>query len=147
MGGNVCPSRPSPKGDGNIARKAYPKEWLYVGHYVDTQGRYILKIGTTNDLERRRKEHTRNYRKAAEYTLPADKEMCMPGDNVAMDFQYDWKLRLSKYNTLRFEDLNRNRWKESKIGVFVRNDRFCTIKKPETVSVVIRREYISPLKC
>ena len=34
------------------------KEYLYVGHYIDDEGNYILKVGTTNDLERRRKEHT-----------------------------------------------------------------------------------------
>ena len=32
------------------------KEFLYVGHYTDTDGFYIVKIGTTNDLDRRRKE-------------------------------------------------------------------------------------------
>ena len=36
------------------------KEYLYVGHYIDKDGNYILKVGTTNDLERRRKEHNRN---------------------------------------------------------------------------------------
>jgi len=39
------------------------KFWLYVGHYIDIYGNYILKVGTTNNLERRRKEHTRNYRR------------------------------------------------------------------------------------
>lgn len=29
------------------------KEYLYVGHYFDVEGNYILKIGTTNDLVRR----------------------------------------------------------------------------------------------
>jgi hypothetical protein len=28
------------------------KEYLYVGHYIDDEGNYILKVGTTNDLER-----------------------------------------------------------------------------------------------
>lgn len=37
------------------------KEFLYVGHYTDTDGNYILKIGTTCDLDRRWKDHTRNY--------------------------------------------------------------------------------------
>ena len=32
------------------------KEFLYVGHYIDTDGNYILKIGTTNDLRRRAAE-------------------------------------------------------------------------------------------
>ena len=34
------------------------KEFLYVGHYIDIDGNYILKIGTTNDLKRRQTEHT-----------------------------------------------------------------------------------------
>jgi hypothetical protein len=28
------------------------KEFLYVGHYIDTDSNYILKIGTTKNLER-----------------------------------------------------------------------------------------------
>lgn len=113
--------------------KAPPKgkEWLYVGHYYDINGHYILKIGTTNDLERRQKEHTRNYRKAKEYTLPADAE-----------FIYDWFTPLSKYNTLRFEDANRAEWQKIGVGQFVRNDRFnCGKHKPKTVKVTIRKTY------
>ena len=40
------------------------KEFLYVGYYYDEQGRFVLKIGTTNDLKRRRYEHNYNYRKS-----------------------------------------------------------------------------------
>ena len=32
------------------------KEFLYVGHYIDTNGNFILKVGTTNDLKRRQTE-------------------------------------------------------------------------------------------
>ena len=107
------------------------KEWLYVGHYTDVKGRYILKIGTTNDLRRRALEHTRNYRKAPDYTLPQDSV-----------FVYDWFLPLSKYNTLRFEDKNREAWKQIGVGEFVRNDRFCCGKrKPKTVKIKIRKVY------
>lgn len=107
------------------------KEWLYVGHYIDTKGRYILKIGTTNDLARRAAEHTRNYRRAKEYTLPAN-----------ASFVYDWYLPLSKYNTLRFEDLNREHWQKLGVGEYVRNDRFnCGKDKPEKVKVIIRKTY------
>ena len=106
------------------------KEFLYVGHYVDSDGHYMLKIGTTNDLERRRKEHTRNYRRSPTYTMPIDQE-----------FSYDWHIKLSKYNTLRYEDRNRSRWKEMNIGEYVRNDRFCCADKPATVSVSIRKTY------
>jgi hypothetical protein len=106
------------------------KEFLYVGHYTDTKGNYILKIGTTNDLERRRKEHTRNYHRAKEYTLPPEDE-----------FSYDWNLPLSKYNTLRYEDKNRERWKAQDVGEFVRNDRFCCRRKPDEITVTIRKVY------
>lgn len=106
------------------------KEFLYIGHYVDTQGRYILKIGTTNNLNRRRTEHTRNYRRAKDYTMPKDSV-----------FIYDWFLALSKYNTLRYEDRNRADWKNLGIGNFVRNDRFCCESKPSMVKVTIRKTY------
>lgn len=110
------------------------KEFLYVGHYYDIYNRYILKIGTTNDLERRRKEHTRNYRKAGEYRMPATSE-----------FVYDFSLPLSKYNTIRFEDKNREAWQNQQIGEFVRNDRFCCATKPELVTITIRKTYTIPL--
>ena len=106
------------------------KEFLYVGHYIDTKGRYILKIGTTNNLERRKQEHTRNYRKTNGYKLPPDKE-----------FVYDFWLPLSKYNTIRFEDRNRERWQAEGVGEFVRNDRFYCAEKPEYVDIVIRKTY------
>jgi hypothetical protein len=106
------------------------KEFLYIGHYTDTDGNYMLKIGTTNDLDRRATEHTRNYRRAKVHTLPPDKK-----------FEYNWHIPLSKYNTLRFEDKNRQRWIEQNIGEFVKNDRFCCKAKPKEVEVVIRKTY------
>lgn len=106
------------------------KEFLYVGHYIDTMGRYILKIGTTNDLDRRKTEHTRNYRKTNGYKLPMDKE-----------FVYDFYLPLSKYNTIRFEDRTRERWQSAGIGTFVRNDRFYCPNKPQYVEITIRKTY------
>ena len=33
------------------------KEYLYVGHYIDTKGNYILKVGTTNNLKNRQRQH------------------------------------------------------------------------------------------
>ena len=110
--------------------KKMQKEYLYVGHYVDTNGKYVLKIGTTNDLQRRKTEHTRNYRRAKKHTLPPNSE-----------FVYDWYIALSKYNTLRFEDSNRQAWANMNIGVFVRNDRFVCDEKPVSISVKIRKEY------
>ena len=106
------------------------KEFLYVGYYIDTCGRYILKIGTTNDLKRRQGEHNRNYRKSPNYTMPATET-----------FHYIWTLKLSKYNTLRFEDRNRKAWQEMGIGEFVRNDRFVLANVPNFVPVKIRKIY------
>ena len=106
------------------------KEFIYVGHYIDEDGHYILKIGTTNNLDRRRAEHNRNYHQASRYTMP-----------VENSFEYDWSLPLSKYNTIRFEDSNRQYWNGLGIGEFVRNDRFCCKTKPNKVTVKIRKVY------
>lgn len=125
----------SPTNRGNEREKMKEKEFLYVGHYTDVDGNYILKIGTTNNLERRRKEHTRNYRRSKAYTMPLDNE-----------FEYLWHLQLSKYNTIRFEDKNREVWQNLGFGEFVRNDRFnCGTCPPAEVVVKIRKEYIIAL--
>ena len=110
------------------------KEYLYVGHYTDTEGNYILKIGTTNDLHRRQQEHNRNYKKSPDHTLS-------PNSN----FEYLWHTKLSKYNTLRYEDLNRELWKQAGVGEFVRNDRFVLHNPPSSVEVRIRKTYNVPL--
>lgn len=106
------------------------KEFLYVGHYIDTNGNYMLKIGTTNDLDRRQTEHTRNYRKAKQFTMPSNSQ-----------FTYDFYIPLSKYNTIRFEDRTRERWQNEGIGEFVRNDRFRCDIKPDFVEITIRKTY------
>ena len=106
------------------------KEFLYVGHYIDTNGNYMLKIGTTNDLNRRQTEHTRNYRRAKQFTMPPDSQ-----------FTYDFYIPLSKYNTIRFEDRTREQWQNEGIGEFVRNDRFRCDIKPNFVEITIRKTY------
>lgn len=110
------------------------KEFLYVGHYTDINGNYILKIGTTNDLDRRRSEHTRNYKRSPNFTMPADGA-----------FEYDFNIPLSKYNTLRYEDRNRQAWIDENVGKFVRNDRFFCENKPEIVKITIKKTYIVQL--
>ena len=110
------------------------KEFLYVGHYIDEEGNYILKIGTTNEPKRRQTEPNRNYRRAKTNTMPKENS-----------FEYDWLLPLSKYNTLRFEDKNRKKWQEQNVGEFIRNDRFICREKPQFVEVTIRKTYIIEL--
>lgn len=106
------------------------KEYLYVGRYYDIDHNYILKIGTTDDLKRRAYEHNHNYRKAKTHTMPRDEK-----------FEYIWTLPLSKYNTLRFEDRNRQRWIDEHFGDFIRNDRFVFAEKPARAIIKIRKEY------
>lgn len=119
-----------------IAEKAQKmgKDLFYVGHYVSTDGKYVLKIGTTNDLRRRRTEHNQNYRRAKQHTLPQGE-----------DFVYDWFIPLSKYNTLRIEDKVREYFQSIGLGVFVKNDRFVCDRKPEFVEITIRKTYKIPL--
>lgn len=93
-----------------------------------------MKIGTTNNLERRAQEHTRNYRKVKRYILPNNEK-----------FVYDWHISLSKYNTIRYEDRNRELWQFMGIGEFVRNDRFVCCKKPDIIPVTIRKTYFVEL--
>ena len=120
----------SPKTSKNGEKIVKNKEFLYVGYYIDTENRFILKIGTTNDLDRRRTEHTRNYHRNKTHTLPPNKK-----------FEYLWSLPLSKYNTIRFEDSNREKWINENIGEFVRNDRFVLTTPPEFVEIAIRKTY------
>ena len=106
------------------------KEYLYVGHYTDTCGNRVLKIGTTNDLKRRRSEHNTNYRRAKNHTMPKN-----------ASFEYLWVHKLSKYNTLRYEDRNRKAWQDLGIGEFVRNDRFVVADSLAEVEITIKKTY------
>lgn len=111
------------------------KEFLYVGHYIDEEGNYILKVGTTNNLERRRKEHNRNY---------LNTPNCPRAENE--EFTYDWYKKLSKYNTLRYEDATKEKWKELEFANYMRNDRFnCGLEPPKTVEITIRKTYVIEL--
>lgn len=119
-----------------FARKSgKDKEFLYVGYYFDTENRFILKVGTTNDLSRRQKEHCIKYRKSPDYTLPKNKT-----------FEYLWCLPLSKYNTLRYEDKTKLKWIEQNIGKYIRNDRFYCENIPEMVEITIKKTYYITIK-
>ena len=134
MNSLLCKSESPSKSEGKIFPSLTDKEFLYVGHYIDINGNYILKVGTTNDLKRRRTEHTRNYKKSPNYTMPPNGT-----------FEYDFWLPLSKYNTLRYEDKNRELWKSLNIGEFIRNDRFVCTNKPDFVEIAIKKTYIVQL--
>ena len=96
------------------------KEYFYIGHYYDPQGNYVLKIGTTNDLDRRKAEHIKNY---------------------GLPFEYNWYIPLSKYTTLRVEDRTREIFKFCGFGEYMRNDRFRFAEKPERVYIQVKKVY------
>ena len=106
------------------------KEFLYVGYYYDVDGNKILKIGTTKDIKERGYEHNHNYRKAKRYTMPREEK-----------FHFIWSHPLSKYNTIRYEDKNRQMWIDNEIGQFVRNDRFVIAESLAEVEIKIRKTY------
>lgn len=106
------------------------KEYLYVGHYVDVNGDYILKIGTAKDLDERQKQHNSYYKKS---------KRCPLAKNSS--FEYDWYIKLSKYNTLRYEDDNKELWQDLGIGEFIQKDRFCCKEKPSQIKIKIKKEY------
>jgi hypothetical protein len=106
------------------------KEFLYVGYYIDVDDNFILKIGTTHDLKERRGRHNRDMRKYRHNPMRDDST-----------FEYIWTKPLSKYNTLRYEDRNRETWKNMGLGTFLRNDRFLLETIPPTIPVKIRKEY------
>lgn len=99
------------------------KEFLYFGYIGDLSAR-TFKIGTTNDLDRRRAEHCRAYK------LP---------------FTYLWHVRLSKWNTLRHEQRTKDAWKKEPTWEYIRNDRFIIPKTTSSISITIRKTYLIEL--
>lgn len=90
---------------------------LQIGEPVN--GVKVIKVGTTNDILRRCKEHLLYYKK---------------------NIKVLWLSPIvSKYTTLRVEDKTKEKWAEN--YKYIRNDRF---EMPETVkklTIKIRKEY------
>lgn len=110
---------------------ASEKEFLYVGCYTDINGNFVLKVGTTDNLKRRQKEHNKYYAEKA--------KKCRMAKNS--NFEYLWHLPLSKYNTLRYEDKTKAAWKNLEIGIYINNDRFVLTEIPEYVEITIKKTY------
>lgn len=107
------------------------KEYLYLGTYKGINGEIVLKIGTTNDLKRRRYQHNTSYRK------PSSKVQ-MPATET---FEYIWTHELSRSNTHRYEDLNKDIWIEMGFGEYVENDRFVFQEMPKSCLIKIKNIY------
>ena len=84
-------------------------------------GENIIKIGTTNNIKRRMKEHLRSYK--CNLTLL-------------------WISPIySKYTTLRVEDSNIRSFREKIDWYYIRNDRFKIPKDTRKVVIKVRKEY------
>ena len=109
--------------------------YVYVGHYTDIDGNYILKVGTTNNIRRRTCEHTAAYKEKKKYQMPKDGQFVM-----------DWYRPVSYKNSIKTEDRTRQTWKNEGIGQFIPKDRFnCGANPPRQVKVKIRKEWIVDL--
>ena len=109
--------------------------YVYVGHYTDIEGNYILKVGTTNNIRRRTCEHTAAYKEKKKYQMPKDGQFVM-----------DWYRPVSYKNSIKTEDKTRQAWKNEGIGKFIPKDRFnCGATPPRQVKVKIRKEWIIDL--
>ena len=105
--------------------------YVYVGHYTDIDGNYILKVGTTNNIRRRTCEHTAAYKEKKKYKMPKDGQFVM-----------DWYRPVSYKNSIKTEDRTRQAWKNEGIGQFIPKDRFnCGATPPRQVKVKIRKEW------
>ena len=105
--------------------------YVYVGHYTDIDGNYILKVGTTNNIKRRTCEHTAAYKEKKKYKMPKDGQFVM-----------DWYRPVSYKNSIKTEDRTRQAWKNEGIGQFIPKDRFnCGATPPRQVKVKIRKEW------
>ena len=108
------------------------KSFLYVGHYIDTEGNYILKVGCSANLQKRRQQHNKYYKTAVNHPMKEGTE-----------FVYDWYKSFSANNIIKYEDRTRNTWKS--LFPFQKNDRFVCKEKPSSVTLTIRKEYEIPL--
>ena len=105
--------------------------YVYVGHYTDIDGNYILKVGTTNNIRRRTCEHTAAYKEKKKYQMPKDGKFVM-----------DWYRPVSYKNSINTENRTRQAWKNEGIGQFIPKDRFnCGASPARQVKVKIRKEW------
>lgn len=107
------------------------KEYFYVGiAHTQTKGYRIIKIGTTNNLSLRKKQHRAHAYSPAEYGLD--------------DFEYVTTIQLSQANTKRLEDSVRKQLRAmmQEDEVFMRNDRFVITHNEE----IIIRVQVTPRK-
>lgn len=107
----VCEKK-IPKGDCIYCLKIYDSNLSGDG--------ILIKVGTTNNIERRMKEHLRYYK-------------CNI-DVLWISPEY------SKYTTLRVEDRTKEKWKKCGYS-YINSDRFVVPKETKKVVIKVRKEY------
>lgn len=95
---------------------------------TDENGNRVIKIGTTNNMLRRMKEHENYF---------ADKDTKQKAKIYVLWFH---KVK-SKYTTLRVEDENKEEWKGNLNYTYIRNDRFVVPEWVDKINVKIRKNY------
>lgn len=103
-----------PKGKGDFVYFiSFPKE--------RKEGKKLVKIGTTNDILRRMKEHSKYYN---------------------TDIVIEWiSPAYSKWTTLRVEDRMKKFWIEKPFWQWVRNDRFLIPDTVSKITITVRKDY------
>lgn len=100
-------------------------DFIYFVRLINREsGDIEYKIGTTNDLMRRLKEHIRYYK-----------------------YRYDIEILwvsppCSKYTTLRIEDRQKKWWIENTEWEYIRNDRFRIPNTVKEIVITIKKDYI-----
>ena len=96
------------------------KEYIYFIRIGEPAAR-LFKIGTTNNIDRRMKEHKRAYKKDIEIL-----------GIIALT---------SKYTTLRVEQRMIEKWKTFDGWTYKRNDRFIIPEDVQEVVITVRKDY------
>lgn len=105
----------------SIRTKNVKKEYIYFIQIGEPCER-LFKIGTTNNINRRMREHERYYQK----------------DVVILGI-----IPLtSKYTTLRVEQKTIDKWKTFENWEYLRNDRFIIPEDVHQVTITVRKDYV-----
>ena len=112
----------------NKKYKKLPKDGQFIYFLqIGEPSERVFKIGTTNNMHRRMKQHETYYKK---------------------DITVIWYKKVtSKYTTLRVEDENKDFWLANTNWKYKRNDRFIIPELITEVVVKIRKKYDIKLSC
>ena len=101
------------------------KEYIYFIRIGEPAQR-LFKIGTTNNIDRRMKEHKRSYKEDIEILgiIPLT----------------------SRFTTLRVEERTIEKWKTFDGWIYKRNDRFIIPEDVQQITITVRKDYVFNIK-